>query len=441
MASKRSSKDANINSGKQELKHKKQRLNESEEASNNTNSSSENEKDPAKQFIDSLKVINYSKGKLCYLTDQKYSNQIEERKNALLKIKPAEPLTSDDYNQNGELINKNKKWSHILTLEILKNIFECCVSDKEILDLIKTCKSWRDIVINIDEETSPLFQKLWGPIVCNKINRKHKFCWKDLALIPKKYLALIGQIPSSYIEEFTLKENEVYRKLIANGRGEEYDNEEIISKDCNMPLIIQTILNCPNLVSIELSGRLCHDIFVVLANFAKNLDHISLDFCEGIDIMHWFGILGEAHVDKNAIPKFKSIHVDRGWIQFDIGKFSSYFKQLEEVNLQKKYVDGNSLCLLFENCKQLISVTIWRCVSADGDWYNAFKSLTKNKVIQYINIDSAEGFDDDCCKLFLGKRICPKLTVLHLHYVSCSQKWIKKLKKQRANIDFYLCTF
>eukprot|EP01084_Bolivina_argentea_P127281 225122_1 len=417
----------------EEPSEKKRRLNDSPE---NTMESDDDDMAGVFEFVSSLHVLKYSTEKL-----KQIQTQYTEQKDTVAPISCADPLTNDDYDANNQLINKHKLWTHSMPIDIFKTMLGYCIRpnyDITVLTLVKVCKSWRDIVINLEFSDKDLFNRLWTPCIEYR-NIKKKFCWQDLVATPKKYLALIYNLNTFDMEEMSNEENIKYRELCAKSNGCDALDTDILMPDTNIPLLIQVLQHCPRLYSMELTGQVSKDIFVTMTDHAAGLYHLSLSYCQCPDFMWYLEVLGEQHLNENALPNLKSIEIERGHIDFDLEVFSQYFTDIEVIALHKQYVNGDVLCELFNNCVKLRSFYLFKYGSEDGDWFGAFKRLCeKNKVIESIEMNGAPGFDDECCELLLDKEVCPKLNHLCLVNTVCSQEMIDKLKEARPDIDIVI---
>eukprot|EP01084_Bolivina_argentea_P056481 103385_1 len=371
------------------------------------------------ELYDRMLVLKYSKQKLKQ-TEELYTDQIEERKIAISKIK------KKNYYDN-EQTKKEKLWSHFISKNILKIIFMQCSTDKSVLNIIKVCKHWREVIIE-NENDEQFHQWLW--IECVKeFGDSKRFEWKHLVLIPEKYLKLKRNFCS--LQTMNYDERIAYVTLVGEENGQEYGAETYT----NIPLLIQIIYKCPDIYSIEFRGLICEDIFVVMGTKCKNLTHLRFVFCDD-GHYDWFGYL--IPHDCMVRDTLRTIHIERSdWIN---GTACLYFAGLENlagITSENWYISGFGMYLLLDKCVNLEYFHI--CIDeydSDEYWVEAFEALSrKNKSICSIEfIMSAIGFNDECLSYLMDDEACPKLENLRLDFHSCSKEMIAKFKKKRPDV-------
>eukprot|EP01084_Bolivina_argentea_P056482 103386_1 len=408
------------------LKKRKVQINEGETSSDNElNDEYDDEFD---EFFSRMKVWEYSTSKMIEIQD-KYENEIAQRQTKISKIKPTKPLTNNDYKPH---IKKRKLWSHFMPVDILKMIFIQASFDKSVLSIILTCKNWRNIII--ENENDEIFHKsLWYECV----QSIESFEWKHLVLIPEKYLKIKMYVDR--MQEMNMNEKVEYKTLVSEENDEIYDSESDFmleySHDTNIPLLIQIIYKCPDIYSIEFRGLICEDIFVVMGTKCKNLTHLRFVFCDD-GHYDWFGYL--IPHDCMVRDTLRTIHIERSdWIN---GTACLYFAGLENlagITSENWYISGFGMYLLLDKCVNLEYFHI--CIDeydSDEYWVEAFEALSrKNKSICSIEfIMSAIGFNDECLSYLMDDEACPKLENLRLDFHSCSKEMIAKFKKKRPDV-------
>eukprot|EP01083_Nonionella_stella_P042186 114104_1 len=408
-----------------------------------------------------LNVLRYSYKKLNEIKKQ-YQSEIENRNN--ICISAADPLTETDYDSNRNLMDTNKRWTHGISCAIFRIIFERCTfdpesRDKTVLILVQVCKSWRDVIMSVDSQTSlRLFNGLWSGCLPN-FRADTLFEWKHLVLIPKPYLSLVVDIKDVYLEPFTQVDNRIYRALCAGYDAQVAErllHEEVVSLDSNMWLWMQIFIHCPRIYQFDPMGTLCEDLFHVLCRTGFDLQSLNFQYCDMGEqrgstgaFMHGFSTLwGKRFDDIQAnnssviLCKLRSIELNCCKFDFGLGIFGCRFRNIiKEIELSKTYVDGDELQFLFKHCTELEYLHVWRGTSSDGTWKKAFRTLARtNKVITYIFIDEVYEWDNECCRLFSKAEVCPKLSRLHLNgYGSATEKMIEKMKKKRQNVGICVC--
>eukprot|EP01084_Bolivina_argentea_P056480 103382_1 len=411
------------------LKKRKVQINEGETSSDNElNDEYDDEFD---EFFSRMKVWEYSTSKMIEIQD-KYENEIAQRQTKISKIKPTKPLTNNDYKPH---IKKRKLWSHFMPVDILKMIFIQASFDKSVLSIILTCKNWRNIII--ENENDEIFHKsLWYECV----QSIESFEWKHLVLIPEKYLKIKMYVDR--MQEMNMNEKVEYKTLVSEENDEIYDSESDFmleySHDTNIPLLIQILLKCPNICQISFTGLICQDIFFIMGKKCKQLWNLRFSYCKRGD-NEWFEYL---ICDGCPVREtLRSIHVERSYWMDDVTcYYFGYFINLAAISSENWYITGNGLYYLFDGCTNLKHVSICRDEDeGQGEWGKAFKCLVeKNKCIRQIEFEmNAIGFDDECLSYLMAINACPELSKLVLNFHSCSKKMINKFKKKRRNVKLY----
>ena len=143
------------------------------------------------QLLARLNVLKYSTQRLKQ-TEEEHKTEIEARNSAISTIQPPKPLTKEDYHDPE--IRRNNCWAKIIPTEILKLIFMHSIHnpdtyDKTVINLMLVSKDWRLTVLKFENDDE--FQDLlWYPLL-NKFTARSPMDWKDLLLIPDKYLKLL----------------------------------------------------------------------------------------------------------------------------------------------------------------------------------------------------------------------------------------------------------
>eukprot|EP01084_Bolivina_argentea_P205781 351476_1 len=367
-----------------------------------------------KAFHKSMPVYTYAFRMLSHM-ETVYCAEIKQRETAISKINPStNPITTDNNHINSIS-------SDILKIIFIFSLGDINYGDKSVLSLIKVCKYWRNI-IHSNKNDSSFHDFIWFGCVDRKCIE-----WHHLVLIPKEYLKLKLNLD---IKPMNGGERTAYFKLL--GDDDDDANDLMYSCDINVPLLIASLMKCPKISSLELTGRLCEDVFFAIYNNCKQLRSLDFSFCDASnDWLTW--LIAEDSDVKNTLW---NISVMRSyWCDDATLYYLSFCPNLANISSEKWSVSGDGLLYLFEKCNNLLSIRLDRYVEGCGEWENAFKCLSENnKVIEFISFNECEGFNDKCLSYLMNPKSCPKLRELVIHYHSCSEKMIQKFKKKRPKV-------
>ena len=128
----------------------------------------------------------------------RYRQTIDQRLNGIKKISKPKYVIYDSNNYN----NKQYCWSHFIPDVILQNIFEMAISmgnpweyycPSTLMNMIKTCKSWRNVIMNINgDNNNKLFKIFWKPFIKKYMGKD--FDLSEFILLPDEYKGLIQEL-------------------------------------------------------------------------------------------------------------------------------------------------------------------------------------------------------------------------------------------------------
>ena len=198
---------------------------------------------------------------------------------------------------------------------------------------------------------------------------------------------------------------------------------------------------CKNIESVTLTNFIPNDILYALHIYGKNIKEIVFASCDIDTATGYFDKLCKQrwYTETPFLPKLISLKFtdDDGILQqYRLEYFVTHFQELKRIDTN--YVDPFTFIKILLNCRHLVYMGFLTEQSWIGKWKYAYKILAKHANIQEIILGKGYEFDDECCKLFMNKNVCPKLTKLHMNGVPASKSMIKKLKNARKNVNIDL---
>ena len=275
-----------------------------------------------------------------------------------------------------------------------------------LISIIHTCKSWNNIIQNINQNNKPvLFRLLWESLVHKYMSKNAS--WKKFQLLPDKYRSVIYSLDSKFIDiEF------------------ESGSQENI-------FLMSIILSiCPNIAEVKLEFHELSDAFVYgLSLIGKWITKLTFvyDFPDDEHIEQLFINNKEP---REVLPKLNTLELQFiDWDYWNIDKsafFQHFGNQIQHISFESDTKIKN----LSNVCPNLKSF------EAKGDLFCDFYSLAQLQNVEEIRIDFNDDESDfEFYELFMNKNICPKLKLLHFRSYYENDVKNEELKQARKDVD------